>query len=180
MIVFTTKLTKKKIAIGAIVLCLLICSVIAVFNRDGNMDSVTVLENGQKSSANMKIKTNSDRIALLEEYGWKADEEPIETMEVRIPEKFDGVYNEYNEIQKKQGLNLSEYAGKRVMRYTYRINNHPSGETGTVANIIVYKNKLIAGDICSPKLGGFMHGLVPETETLSAEENAEKKEEKQD
>ncbi len=178
MIVFTTKLTKKKIAIGVIVLCIIICSAVAALNGSGDVDSVTVLENGQKSLANIKLKTNADRVKLLEEYGWNLDKEPVETMEVRIPEKFDGVYNQYNEIQKKQGLNLSEYAGKRVMRYTYRINNHPSKEPGTIANILVYKNRLIAGDICSPKLGGFMHGLAPE-EQSSAEENTAEKEDKQ-
>ena len=178
MIVFTTKLTKKKIAIGVIVLCIIVCSAVAVFGSGSEAESVAVLENGQKSLANTKLRTNEDRVKLLEGYGWETDEEPLETIEVRIPEKFDGVYNEYNEIQKKQGLNLSEYAGERATRYTYRIKNHPSGEAGTIANLVICKNKLIAGDVCSPKLGGFMHGLAKETQ-ISAEENDGEKEEKQ-
>ncbi len=180
MVVFTTKLTKRKIAIGVIVMCILICSAIAVIGGSDDTDTVTVLENGRVSLVNTKLKTNDDRVSLLEGFGWNVDKEPVESMEVRIPEKFDGVYNEYNEIQKKQGLNLTEYAGERVMRYTYRINNHPSGELGTIANIITYKNKLIAGDICSPKLGGFMHGLMKETQDASAtEEKTEKTETEQ-
>ncbi|MBQ6845852.1 MAG: DUF4830 domain-containing protein [Oscillospiraceae bacterium] len=177
MIVFTTKLTRKKIIIGVIVICIIVCSAMALIGRNDDMDSVMVLENGQKSLANTKLKTNDDRVELLKKYGWEVDKEPVETMEVRIPEKFDGVYNEYNEIQKKQGLNLSEYAGKRVMRYTYKINNYPENEPGTVANLIIYKEKLIAGDVCSPKLGGFMHGLARETKNAVSEDTEENKKE---
>lgn len=177
MIVFTTKLTKRKIAIGIIVACIIICSAVAVFTGDGDAESITVLENGKKSFANTKLKNNEDRVALLEDCGWNVDREPFETMEVRIPEKFDGVYNEYNAIQKKQGLDLTEYAGERVMRYTYKVNNHPSGEAGIVANMIVCKNRLIAGDVCSPKLGGFMHGLAREIEGTASENPEENKKE---
>ena len=83
----------------------------------------------------------------------------VEFMEVQIPQEFDEVYAKYNEIQTAQGMDLTKYQGKRVMRYTYSIKNYPSGEEGVCANMLVYKNKLIAGDVCSPKLDGFMHGL---------------------
>lgn len=41
--------------------------------------------------------------------------------------------------------NLSKYAGKRVKRYTYEITNYPTGETGILANLLIYKNTVIRG-----------------------------------
>ncbi len=167
MIVITTKLTRRKFVAAILVICIVACSTVVMVNRGKNSEITDVA--GMKEA---KLKNNEDRVLLLEGYGWVIDKEPLEFMEVKIPNEFDGVYNEYNEIQKKQGFDLSEYAGKRVMRYTYKINNHPSNEDGVVANIIVYKSKLIAGDVCSPKLGGFMHGLARE-ENVAESKGAE-------
>lgn len=169
MIVFTTKLTRRKIVSGILALCIIICSAFVLI-RDGAVDNTVSVSDEQKPiHEGKKLKTNDERVALLNEYGWNVDNEPLEFMEVKIPDVFDGVYNEYNEIQKRQGMDLADYAGKRVMRYTYKINNHPSNEEGVVGNIIVYKNKLIGGDVCSPKLGGFMHGLAETAETAEQE-----------
>lgn len=183
MIVFTTKLTRRKIVSGVLAVCIIVCSAVVAVRNMSDTNTVSVSDEQTLKQEDIKLKTNDDRVSLLEGYGWTVDKEPLEFMEVKIPEEFDGVYNEYNEIQKKQGMDLSKYSGKRVMRYTYKVNNHPSNEEGVVANIIVYKNKLIAGDVCSPKLGGFMHGLA-ETEQTSEEQQvpgtqAETQEEKQ-
>ena len=96
---------------------------------------------------------------MLKDLGWEVDETPMEFMEVQIPEEFDEVYSEYNDIQLKQGMDLKKYAGKRAMRYCYQVNNYPSGEKNVVANLLIYKNKLIGGDISSTQMNGFMHGL---------------------
>ena len=173
MIVFTTKITPKKIIGGILALSLVICSGIAIAHDVGRQDGILILDEQVMEREEKKVKTNEDRVSLLEGYGWTVDKEPLEFMEVRIPEEFDGVYNEYNEIQKRQGLDLSGYSGKRVMRYTYKITNHPSKDENVVANIIIYKNKLRAGDVCSSKLGGFMHGLDEKPQTTENEENEE-------
>lgn len=105
------------------------------------------------------IKTNEDRIAFLSQFGWQVKPEALESVEVSVPEKFDKIFSAYNEIQKSQGLDLSKYKGKKVYRYTYEITNY-DGYSGTVyANILVYRNKVIGGDVCSADIKGFMHGL---------------------
>ena len=103
--------------------------------------------------------------AFLEQFGWTVEKPPLETIEIRIPTQFDKVMNAYNELQKNQGLDLARYKDKDVMRYTYRVTNYP-GYSGTVyANVIVYKNKVIGGDICSSDVTGFINGFqFPETE----------------
>ncbi len=105
------------------------------------------------------IKTNEDRINFLAQFGWQVDPEAVESVEVTIPEEFDKIFTAYNELQKRQGLDLSKFKKKNVQRYTYKITNY-DGYDGTVyANILVYRNKVIAGDVCSADTKGFMHGL---------------------
>ena len=45
-------------------------------------------------------------------------------------------------------------------RYTYEITNYPTGETGILANLLIYKNTVIGGEVLSPQLDGFLHGLA--------------------
>ncbi len=160
MLVMTAKLSKKKLIGGIITAGLVICAVILL---KGDFRSVDVADTVYaKAGAEIKvesIKVPEDRVRLLESYGWQVKEEPIEFMEVQIPEEFDEVYEKYNDIQLGQGMDLKKYAGKRAMRYSYQITNYPTGETDIIANILIYKNKLIGGDICSPRINGFMHGL---------------------
>jgi hypothetical protein len=66
----------------------------------------------------------------------------------------------YNEVQKQQGLDLEKYKGKDVIRYTYEITNYPGEEGKVLANLIVYKNRVIGGDICSADVNGFIHGFA--------------------
>lgn len=105
------------------------------------------------------IKTNDDRVEFLAQFGWQVNPEAVESVEVTIPEEFDKILSAYNEIQKRQGLDLTKYRKKNVQRYTYEITNY-DGYDGTVyANILVYRNKVIGGDVCSADVKGFMHGL---------------------
>lgn len=105
------------------------------------------------------IKTNDDRIKFFSQFGWQIDPEAVESVEVTIPEEFDKIFTAYNELQKRQGLDLAKYKGKNVRRYTYRVTNY-DGYDGTVyASILVYRNRVVAGDVCSADTNGFMHGL---------------------
>ena len=102
---------------------------------------------------------------FLSQFGWDAGKEAVEEVEVRIPTDFDKVMNSYNEVQKAQGLDLAKYKGKTATRYTYQINNYPDYEGTVYANIIVYKNRVIGGDICSSDVSGFIHGFALPTQT---------------
>ena len=106
-----------------------------------------------------KVKTNEDRVRFLEQFGWKVNPVAVEEVEVEIPEKFDKIFVGYNEIQKRQGLDLSKYRGKEVMRYTYEITNYSNTSERVYANVIVYRNNVIGGDVCSANVGGFIHGF---------------------
>lgn len=104
-------------------------------------------------------KTEEDRAEFLASFGWEISEEPLEVREVIIPKDFDNVYAEYNELQKATGYDLTKYSGKRCKRYSYIVTNYPGNEKDVQANILVYKDKIIGGDVSSAKLDGFMHGF---------------------
>ncbi len=159
MFVYSLKAsTLKFFAVVCVALTALV--VMITFIPSYNGGDVQYITTGKDSTVNYsKIKTNEDRIAFLSQFGWRVNERPVEETEVTIPEKFDKVFTGYNEIQKRQGLDLSKYKGKTVTRYTYEVTNY-SGDSGKVyANVIVYRNKVIGGDICSANVGGFIHGF---------------------
>lgn len=104
-------------------------------------------------------KTNEDRIAFLAQFGWTVESEPVDQKQVRIPSEFDRIFIRYNDLQKQQGLDLSRYQRKTVTRYTYLVTNYPD-YSGTVwANVIVYRGKIVGGDLCSAETGGFVRGF---------------------
>ncbi|MBQ4427208.1 MAG: DUF4830 domain-containing protein [Oscillospiraceae bacterium] len=105
------------------------------------------------------LRSNEDRVSYLSSLGWEVEEEPVETVSVRIPEKLGEVFSEYNSLQRSQGNDLEKYAGKLCTRYTYKVTNYPTGDDSVVADLIVYRGNVIAGDIQSVAIGGFMQGL---------------------
>ena len=106
-----------------------------------------------------KIKTDADRVAFLEQFGWKTTGVPVEQETFTIPDTFDRVMLGYNEIQRAQGLDLSRYENKKVTRYTFEITNYPDYEGKVYANLIMFRDKVIAADICSADPSGFVQGL---------------------
>lgn len=106
-----------------------------------------------------KVKTNEERIALLKSFGWEVESEPKEETDVTIPAEFDRVMENYNAIQRSQGFDLSKYKNRDLKRYTYRVTNYPNYEGTVYANLLVYKNRVVAGDICSSDVNGFILSL---------------------
>ena len=109
-----------------------------------------------------KIKSNEDRIGFIKQFGWEVSPEAIKEQEVLIPKEFDKIFSAYNEIQRRQGLDLSTFKKKSVMRYTYAVTNYPDYEGEVYINILVYRNTVIGGDVCSADVNGFVHGFERE------------------
>ena len=110
-------------------------------------------------------ETADDRLAFITGLGWIVDEEPIEIRQIAIPQEFDEVYDNYNEIQLSQGYDLTEYAGRSAKRWTYVIRNYPdvsADEDYIRINLLVCDGKIIGGDVCSIRLDGFMHSFEKE------------------
>jgi len=106
------------------------------------------------------VKTADDRVAYLESYGWLVNPEPIAVEELLVPEEFDETYQDYLALQADQGFDLTKYCGKRVKRYSYKIQNYPGGDTNVQAALLIYRNTVIGGEVLSSSPGGFIHGLA--------------------
>ena len=106
-----------------------------------------------------KVKTADDAAGFLSQFGWVVDAGSVETREVTIPAQFDKVFAGYNELQKAQGLDLSKYKKKTVTRHTFTVTDYEGYEGTVYANVLVYRNRVIGGDICSADVNGFIHGF---------------------
>lgn len=103
---------------------------------------------------------SSKSVDLLNNYGWVVDKKPVDRAEIIIPEPFDLVYKNYNEIQLEAGLDLTPYMGMSGRRYTYTVKNYPEDVGETVfANVICINGEPVAGDVMTVSLSGFMHSL---------------------
>ena len=105
------------------------------------------------------VKTAEDRLNFIKQFGYEVSEEPLDSSEILIPEKFDSVYEKYNELQRAQGLNLKKFQGKNVTKYTFQINNYANYDGKVYFTLLVSKDKVIAGDICGLGDNKFVHGF---------------------
>ncbi len=105
------------------------------------------------------LNRSSPGSELLKEFGWEFEPKPAETAEIIIPETFDEVFENYNELQKKAGMNLEPYMGRRATRYTYIITNYPDESVNLRGNVLVVDGVAVGGDISTVELTGFMEPL---------------------
>ena len=110
-------------------------------------------------SAHYNVTTTDGRIAYLQALGWEADPATETTQEIVIPRVFNGVFGDYNALQKQQGFDLEDYKGKTAEVYTYSVKNYGNKKQEVRANLIVCEGQLVGGDVCSAELDGFMQGL---------------------
>lgn len=161
MFVYSFKASTLKFAgIAALSLVLLIV-LIAIIPNIGSSSAAKDAKAEMASAAINydKIKTNEDRIAFLAQFGWEVEPQPAEEATVTIPSEFDRVFVSYNELQKRQGLDLSRYKRKEMTRYTYIVKNYPDYDGVVYANLLVYRGRVVGGDICSADVNGFLHGF---------------------
>ena len=136
MMFMTAKVDIKKTLIALATAVGLIIGMIFLF---GGNDAAPTAATGMSG--------NDARVQFLKNFGWEVAQSPVESGQVRIPEKSTAVYDRYNALQKTQGYDLSQYAGKIVMRYVYKITNFPGATDPVYATLLVYKNEVIGGDV---------------------------------
>lgn len=105
-------------------------------------------------------RTNEDNLAFIRSYGWEVKEKPEEIIRLTIPEEFDVVYETYNSLAQSAGFDLSAHKGAHATRYAYRVYNHKDSGTGLIrADVFVTKDGIVAADICSLALDGFIQPI---------------------
>ena len=149
MFVLTTRLRKKRAILVGVLAILLIAGGLLWrgLSREAEAPEETVL------------RDNEDRIAYLKELGWEVDEEPVESMELELPEELTGSYAAYNELQLAQGFDLRDYLGKSVSRWTYQVRNYPDRPEDVQLNLYLLADRPVAGDVIAGGEGGFQATL---------------------
>ncbi|MBQ7566074.1 MAG: DUF4830 domain-containing protein [Oscillospiraceae bacterium] len=148
MMVVTKKIKKRDI-LFAVLIVAAILAVLLIPSHTGD-DVSPVMQ---------KVKTNDDRVAFLSSMGREVEQQPVEEQDVRISAENDELLARYNELQQAQGYDLTDYAGKIVKRYVYRVLNDPSGDVDLYATIYIHDGDVIGGDVASRCPGGKMRAL---------------------
>lgn len=105
--------------------------------------------------------TNKMIVEYAENLGWSVEPCPKEISHFTIPEKFNEVFETYNQVQRASGFDFEDFKGKRVTRYVYVLKNHTESQNQEVFfSVIIYESRIIAGDISSSSQSGFMHGIT--------------------
>ena len=153
MFVMTAKVNKKKITIiAAAVAALILVLVIALSGG-----------RSQPTGGDISINTNDDRVRFLTGHGWEVVTSPVETSQVRIPAEGGEVFTRYNALQKTMGYDLTQYAGKTVMRYVYAVKNYPGATEPVYATVLICDNRIIGGDVTDTAPTGKIQGFQKQT-----------------
>lgn len=150
MMVMTAKVDIKKIILALAAVAGVI--ILLVLLLGGGKDSAP--------TAAPSVAGNDGRVQFLQSLGWEVSQSPTESGQVRIPQEQNQVFAKYNELQKSAGYDLSQYAGKTVMRYVYKVNNFPEATEPVYATLLIYKNQVIGGDITNTAANGTMQALT--------------------
>lgn len=135
MFVFNFKIKAKKTVILAAVLSVtaaIICT--AVSDKTGEYS--LVLNDGEEKK-------------FLEQFGVETADAKPEKRSVVIPSDFNKYYEEYNELQKKIGLDLGKFKGKEVTEIIVPLEKPKDNN----AVLLVYKNRVIGGHITNGEYG---------------------------
>ena len=139
---FTRKKALTWILICGIIL-LLILTARSVFGNEKPLD----------------LTTTEGREAYLKSLGWEIDRDSESFRSVLVPQKLEGIMAQYNKIQLRQGYDLNKHLGESCRQYCYDVKNYPGGGGKVIVSLYLQDGKVIAGDVHSTAVNGFMHGL---------------------
>ena len=108
----------------------------------------------------VRLTTVTEMVDWLAQQGIEVDPDSLVQDTVTIPQPFDEIYTQYNELQKQAGFDLSSYQGVTVDRSCFTVLNYPNQEEGVLVHLLCCEGVLIGGDLCSVRLDGFLTGLV--------------------
>ena len=80
-------------------------------------------------------------------HGWEVEE--IAEKNITIPADFSQGYEQYAQLQDKQGLPLREYAGRNAQLYVYDVKNYSPESRKMLAELLVCDDTAIASMVYS-------------------------------
>lgn len=155
MFIFSVRASSVKFFAALLLVAAVTVGILAL----GGREAVFASAKGDGGISFAGIQSREDRVEFLSSFGVAVNPESESADEFAMPENFDRVLLGYNELQKQQGLDLSKYAKKRVSRYSYEVTNYSEPGVAVVANILVWKGRVIACDFSSASPDGFVKPL---------------------
>ena len=115
---------------------------------------------GGREAEAVTLGDDAARVAYLEGQGWQTAAQPLETLDLTLPEHLETTWADYTALQAQQGFPFADYGGQSVRRYTYAVGNYPGVPQGVQANLYLCGDTLIGGDIIATGKGGFQRELA--------------------
>ena len=154
MFVFTVKsgLKSKKAKVLLLATALVLCLFIAFVG-------VSVVDYTPKSKAcidgfgeySTVVKTEEQAKQFAQQF---FEVEQLYTLqEVYVPVTFNDRYEQYNQLQKAQGLDLEPYKGEKCRLYMYLLADFEAENEQAFMSVMVYRDRVIGGDISALKDG---------------------------
>jgi uncharacterized membrane-anchored protein len=150
MFVFSfNKKTLRHVLLGVLALVIIIVLAIFIAGNAGVKKEASA-ENLGTYSLLAKNRTDIDNFLL--QFDYIALNDSVKEEDIKIPKEFNDVYSEYNELQKSQGLDLSQYKGQQAKQFTFMVEKaspHSTEEPTQqlYAVLIVRKGYVIGGHL---------------------------------
>lgn len=141
------KPTKTQVIVFAAVAVIVavICIACMIKQQSKAPASATCDEVGEYS---LRAESIAEQCDFAKQFGLTVDAENSQSVEITVPSDFSEVYEEYNELQNKIGLDLRGYKGKTVDMVTYPLENCDEKLV-----LLVYKGAVIGGHITNGEYG---------------------------
>ena len=134
---------KKKIIItGVAVVVVLIAAVFVIMMLLSGKQTTAVIDSKEYSV----VVTSDEQAQEFVEQFFEV-EELYSLQEAYVPEKFNDTYEDYNELQKLQGLDLSEHKSEKCKLYIYKLSDFKIDGKVSYMSILVCDDRVIGGHI---------------------------------
>ena len=121
---------------------------------------IAVYNKSQKQQAIKPVCNNEQEIiSYIASFGVTVATDSVKVDTVIVPSEFNEVYTNYNKLQIEQGFDLTKYKGKQLTRYTFSVTNYSQEGFDVFAEILLYDNKVVAADVYSTNVDGFIKAL---------------------
>lgn len=127
----------------------LIVAALALFTALCVVSAVLTRADRERTAYGASIMDEQAAAEYLRAVG-EADAAQLSCEPVLIPAEFDGVYEEYNSLQRQCGLDLNEYKGEQALQFRFAL----SGENASYAVLLVRDGDVIGGHLTDGEYGG--------------------------
>ena len=124
----------------------IICIFAMVSIQSKSFDTATCDEIGEYS---LIAEDSKEQCNFLRTFKIEPIENSTQIQNITIPIEFNSIYEEYNSLQKKIGLDLNKYRGKNAKKITYTLKNSKA----RYAVLLMYEDKIIGAHLTNGEYG---------------------------